>query len=321
MPVDNLIIIGGGPAAYTAALYAARAGLHPLCIAGREAGGQLAGGGSVENFPGFPEAIVGADLVARCRSQAERFGARFIGRQVTEADLSASPFVLDCDGEERRTRALIVATGASPRTLGIPSEIELAGRGVATCGSTAVPAVAGRRVLVIGGGDAALEEALGSAGSAAEVVVVHRRDTFRATPVMVEYADAHERISFLTPFVVDEFLAGEDDAFRGARLRHAESSETHIEAAAAAIVAIGHEPATTLVRGQVACDADGYIVTEPGRSSTSVPGVFAAGDVQDRTYRQAITSAGSGCMAALDAHRWLTGTASESASGALLRVA
>jgi len=316
VPIENLIIIGGGPAGYTAALYAARANLRPLCIEGYGAGGQLLISGTVENFPGFPDSVMGPDLVASCRLQAERFGTRYLMTDVTEVDFSSRPFVVRTGREEHLAKAVIIATGASARTLGLPSEEALAGRGVAYCSVCEGPMFQGRRLLVIGGGDAALEEAVGLTNYASEVVIVHRRQEFRASPIMVQYAQANEKISFLQPYVVEEILAGDDNTVVGAKLRNLEIEATHVEPAGGVFVAIGHDPANNLFRGVLELDELGYIRTEPGASRTSVEGVFAAGDVQDHTYRQVVTSAGSGCVAALDAQRWLASHAMPEAAAA-----
>jgi thioredoxin reductase (NADPH) len=305
MKKENVIVIGGGPAGYTAALYAARAGLEPLCIEGWGAGGQLLVTGQVENFPGFPDGLLGPDLVERIRRQAESFGARFVTRDVTSVDLSEPPFRVDVGDEPQFAKAVIVATGATARQLGLESEAALQNRGVAYCATCDGPLFTGKRVAVVGGGDAALEEAIGMAKYASEVLVVHRRDEFRASRIMQRYARSNEKIAFATPYVVDEILDVSAGRVTGLRLVHVDTGEERIEPVEGVFVSIGHDPNTELFRDFVECDPHGYIAVTPGTSRTSVEGVFAAGDVQDPYYRQAVTSAGSGCMAALDAERWL----------------
>jgi thioredoxin reductase (NADPH) len=302
----DLIIIGGGPAAYTAALYAARANLKPLCIEGFQAGGQLMITSDVENYPGFRDGILGPELMAQMRSQAERFETEFISDDVTHVDLSESPHRVYIGDDEYRARAVIIATGASARQLGLPSEKSLQGRGVSYCAVCDAAFFRGQRVIVVGGGDSAMEEATFMARFASEVVLVHRRDDFRASPIMVDHARATENLKILTPYTIDDVLGVADGKVTGVRLRHAVTGEERIEEAAGFFVAIGHDPNTGIVLDWLDHDENGYLVCEPGSTRTKVEGVFAAGDVQDHIYRQAITAAGSGCMAALDAEHWLT---------------
>jgi thioredoxin reductase (NADPH) len=305
----DLIIIGGGPAAYTAALYAARANLKPLCIEGFQAGGQLMITSDVENYPGFRDGILGPELMAQMRSQAERFETEFISDDVTHVDLSESPHRVYIGDDEYRARAVIIATGASARQLGLPSEKSLQGRGVSYCAVCDAAFFRGQRVIVVGGGDSAMEEATFMARFASEVVLVHRRDDFRASPIMVDHARATENLKILTPYTIDDVLGVADGKVTGVRLRHAVTGEERIEEAAGFFVAIGHDPNTGIVLDWLDHDENGYLVCEPGSTRTKVEGVFAAGDVQDHIYRQAITAAGSGCMAALDAEHWLTARA------------
>jgi thioredoxin reductase (NADPH) len=305
----DVIIIGGGPAAYTAALYAARANLNPLCIEGFQSGGQLMITSDVENYPGFRDGILGPELMAQMRSQAERFSTEFISDDVTSVDFSESPHKVFVGDQEYRARAVIVATGASARQLGLPSEKTLQGRGVSYCAVCDAAFFRGQRVVVVGGGDSAMEEATFMARFASEVLLVHRRDDFRASPIMVDHARATENLKILTPYTIDDVLGVAEGKVTGVHLRHAVTGEERIEEAAGFFVAIGHDPNTSVVLDWLDHDENGYLVCEPGTSRTKIEGVFAAGDVQDHVYRQAITAAGSGCMAALDAERWLTARA------------
>ncbi|HEY1480125.1 MAG TPA: thioredoxin-disulfide reductase [Gaiellales bacterium] len=305
----DVIIIGGGPAAYTAALYAARANLNPLCIEGFQSGGQLMITSDVENYPGFRDGILGPELMAQMRSQAERFSTEFISDDVTSVDFSESPHKVFVGDQEYRARAVIVATGASARQLGLPSEKTLQGRGVSYCAVCDAAFFRGQRVVVVGGGDSAMEEATFMARFASEVLLVHRRDEFRASPIMVDHAKATENLKILTPYTIDDVLGVAEGKVTGVHLRHAVTGEERIEEAAGFFVAIGHDPNTSVVLDWLDHDENGYLVCEPGTSRTKIEGVFAAGDVQDHVYRQAITAAGSGCMAALDAERWLTARA------------
>ncbi len=307
--VDNLTILGGGPAGYTAALYAARANLEPLVIEGFQWGGQLQNTTDVENYPGYPEGIMGPEMMQEFRAQAERFGARFITDDATRVELSDGEvqrvFIGD---EEHASRALILAMGAEPKRLGIPGELELAGKGVSTCGVCDGAFFKGENVAVIGGGDSAMEDSIFISKFANELSVVHRRPEFRASKIMLERADAVPNISFKTPFVPEEFVAGDDGKIASISLRNVETGETESLAVGGAFVAIGHTPRSELVTGQVDTDENGYVVTQPGSTRTKLGGVFAVGDLVDHTYRQAVTAAGTGCMGALDAEWYLRDT-------------
>jgi thioredoxin reductase (NADPH) len=305
MEQRNLIIIGSGPAGYTAAIYAARAGLRPLCIEGFAAGGQLILTGRVENFPGFPEGIDGPELMQRMRDQAEAFGADLLMRDVSELDLSGAPFLVRAGNAEFRARAVIVATGAASKQLGLESEAALQNHGVAYCAICDGAFFRDQRVGVVGGGDAAIETALSLSKLAEKVLIVHRRDELRAASVMQEYAEARDNIHILKPFVVEEILGQDIGRVRGLRLRNTATGDERVEELEGVFVSIGHTPNTEFFRPWLDLDAGGYLVVDPGSTRTNVPGVFAAGDVHDHFYRQAVTAAGSGCMAALEAERWL----------------
>ena len=301
--VRDVIIIGGGPAGYTAALYAARGNLEPLVIEGFAWGGQLMITSDVENYPGFPDGILGPELMQAFRRQAERFGAEYVTDDVTRVDFSERPFRVYVGDDEYRAETVIVATGASARQLGLESERRLQGRGVTYCAVCDAAFWRDRHVLVVGGGDSAMEEALFLTKFASKVTVIHRRDELRASQIMVDRARAHEKIEFLLNAVVDEVLG--DNKMEGVRLRSTLTDETWELAADALFVAIGHDPNTSLFLDQLDHDAAGYLVTRPGSTETNIPGVFAVGDVVDHVYRQAVTAAGSGCMGALDAERFL----------------
>jgi thioredoxin reductase (NADPH) len=301
--VRDLIIIGGGPAGYTAALYAARANLNPLVIEGFSWGGQLMITSDVENYPGYPDGIMGPEMMGDFRRQAERFGAEFLTDDVTRVDFSERPFKVLVDRDEYRARTIIVATGASARWLGLESEQRLQGRGVSACATCDGAFFKEKPIVVIGGGDSAFEEAIFLTRFGTKVTLVNRRDEFRASPIMVDRARANPKIELLTPYTVDEILG--DTAVSGVRLRHAETGETTEIDAQGFFVAIGHDPNTKLFVDQLDHDENGYLVTKPGTTETNIPGVFAVGDVQDHVYRQAVTAAGSGCMGALDAERYL----------------
>jgi thioredoxin reductase (NADPH) len=299
----ELIIIGGGPAGYTAALYAARANLEPLVIEGFQWGGQLMITSDVENYPGYPEGVLGPEMMKDFRSQSERFGAEFISDDVTRVDFSERPFRVYIGDDEYRAEAVIVATGANARQLGLASERTLQGRGVSYCAVCDAAFFREKELVVVGGGDSAMEEATFLTKFADKVTVVHRRDEFRASQIMLDRARANERIEWITNSVVDEVLG--DNVVTGVLIRDVNTDEVSELAADGLFVAIGHDPNTALFVGQLEMDEQGYLLTHDG-TATNVEGVYAAGDVVDHTYRQAITAAGTGSMAALDAERWLT---------------
>ena len=301
----DVIVIGGGPAGYTAALYTARANLDPLVIEGFNWGGQLMITSDVENYPGYADGILGPAMMADFRRQAERFGAEFITDDVTRVDFSEAPYSVWVGDKVYRADAIIVATGASARQLGLPSEQGLQGRGVSYCATCDGAFFRDKVVVVVGGGDSAMEEATFLTRFARKVVIVHRRDEFRASPIMVDRARLDDKVEFVLNAVVDEVLGAEDGHVTGVRLRDTVTDETTLLEADGLFVAVGHDPNSALFLDWLDHDAQGYLVTEPGSTRTNIPGVFAAGDVQDHTYRQAVTAAGSGTMAALDAQRWL----------------
>ncbi len=303
--VREVIIIGGGPAGYTAALYNARANLNPLVIEGFNWGGQLMITSDVENYPGYADGVLGPAMMADFRRQAERFGADFLTDDVTRVDFSERPFRVYVGGDEYRANAVIVATGASARQLGLPSEQLLQGRGVSYCATCDGAFFREKTVVVVGGGDSAMEEATFLTRFASKVIVVHRRDEFRASPIMVDRARENEKIEFVLSSVVDEVLGTDDGRVTGVRLRNVVTDDTREVAADGVFVAVGHDPTTALFLDWLDHDDQGYLVAEPGSTRTNIPGVFAAGDVQDHVYRQAVTAAGSGTMAALDAQRFL----------------
>jgi thioredoxin reductase (NADPH) len=303
--VRDVIVIGGGPAGYTAALYAARANLNPLVIEGFAWGGQLMITSDVENYPGYPGGVLGPEMMADFRRQAERFGSEFLTDDVTSVDFSEQPLRVFVGDDEFRAKTVIVATGANARQLGLESERTLQGRGVSYCAVCDAAFFREKEVIVVGGGDSAMEEAIFLTKFATRVTVVHRRDDFRASPIMIDRAHANEKVEFLTPYVVDEAL-GEDGKLTAVRVANIESGATRELPADGLFVAIGHDPNTKLFVGQLDMDDAGYLLTKPGSTETNVEGVFAAGDVVDHTYRQAITAAGTGTMAALDAERWLS---------------
>jgi thioredoxin reductase (NADPH) len=303
--VRELIIIGGGPAGYTAALYSARANLNPLVIEGFQWGGQLMITSDVENYPGFADGIMGPQLMGEFRRQAERFGAEFVADDVTRVDFSERPFRVFVGDDEYRAETVIVATGASARQLGLESERALHGRGVTYCAVCDAAFYADKEVVVVGGGDSAMEEAIFLTKFASKVTVLHRRDEFRASPIMVDRARANEKIEFVTPVVVEDVLGADGGKLTGVRVRNVETDEVTDLSTDGLFVAVGHDPTTALFLDQLDHDEAGYLVTQPGSTATNVEGVFAAGDVVDHTYRQAVTAAGMGCMAALDAERWL----------------
>ncbi|HET6616566.1 MAG TPA: thioredoxin-disulfide reductase [Gemmatimonadota bacterium] len=302
--VENVVILGSGCAGLTAAIYAARANLEPLVVMGIEAGGQLSMTTDVENYPGFPEGVLGPDLIERMRQQAERFGARFESGDATAVDLSARPFLIEIDGQPRRTRTLIICTGASARMLDVPGERMLIGHGVSTCATCDAAFFRDQEVIIVGGGDSAMEEALFLARFARRVYVVHRRDELRASKIMQERALSNEKIDFLWNTHLTEILG--ESQVEAVRLWNHESGERWEMKVDGVFLAIGHVPNTSIFEHQLEMDAQGYLVpTDPGRSLTSVDGVFIGGDVHDHIYRQAVTAAGAGCRAAMDAERYL----------------
>jgi thioredoxin reductase (NADPH) len=301
--VRELIIVGGGPAGYTAALYAARADLEPLVIEGFQWGGQLMITSDVENYPGYADGVMGPEMMADFRRQAERFGAEFITDDVTKVDFSEQPLRVWVGSDEYQARAVIVATGASARWLGIESEEQHKGRGVSACATCDAAFFREKDVYVVGGGDSAFEEALFLTKFASRVHLVHRRDEFRASKIMVDRAEQNEKLDFVLSAVVEEIVG--DVKVEALRLRSTADERTWEVPADGLFVAIGHDPNTALFVDQLDHDENGYLVTKPGSTETNIPGVFAVGDVQDHTYRQAITAAGTGCMGALDAERFL----------------
>ena len=302
----DVVILGSGSAGYTAAIYAARANLKPLMLVGPQSGGQLTITTEVENFPGFPEGIQGPELMQKMREQAARFGTEIVEATVESVDFSKRPFVLHTDQGEYQGKTVIVSTGASARLLGIPSEKRFFGFGVSACATCDGFFFKGRRVMVVGGGDTALEEANYLSRFCPEVVVVHRRGQMRASKIMQERSLANPKIRFILNATIEE-VVGQENPLKvtGVRLRDTKSGALSEHPIDGIFVAIGHQPNTAFLKGQLALDEKDYVIVEPGSSRTKVPGVFAAGDVADPTYRQAVTAAGSGCQAAIDAERWL----------------
>ncbi len=300
----NVVILGSGCAGNTAAIYAARANLKPLIVSGHEAGGQLALTTLVENFPGFPEGIEGPALVENMKQQAIRFGAEYLHGAALGADFSARPFRLDVEGQWIETRTVIVASGASARWLGLPGERELIGHGVSSCATCDGFFYRGKSIMVVGGGDSAMEEANFLTRFGREVTLVHRRGEFRASKIMLDRARHNPKVKFLANTVVEEIHDVEKSLVTGVRLRDVRTGKVWDQEVDGFFVAIGHIPNTAVFRGQIETDADGYIVSKGG-ARTSIPGVFHAGDVRDRVYRQAITAAGAGCMAAIEVERYL----------------
>ncbi|HEX9504948.1 MAG TPA: thioredoxin-disulfide reductase [Acidimicrobiia bacterium] len=301
--VHEVVIVGSGPAGLTAAVYAGRANLRPVVIEGIGAGGQLMLTEDVENFPGFPDGILGPELMIKFREQAERFGAEFVTADADRVDLSAAPFKLWVGERELRSRSIIVATGASARMLGLASEQRLLGHGVSTCATCDGFFFREKLIAVIGGGDSAVEEAIFLTKFATSVTIVHRRGELRASKIMQDRAYANPKIDFKWNSAVEDVVG--NGSVEAIQLRDTTTGEQSELAVQGLFVAIGHDPNTALFRGQLELDENGYIVTEPDSTHTSVEGVFAAGDVQDHVYRQAVTAAGSGCMAAIEAERWL----------------
>lgn len=302
--VHEVVILGSGPAGLTAAVYTARANLAPLLIDGSQPGGQLTLTTDVENFPGFPKGIMGPQLIQDMRSQAERFGTQFRQGHVTKVDLQTRPFRITVDDEDTvEAKTVIISTGASANLLGLPSESRLMGHGVSTCATCDGFFFRGKDIAVIGGGDSAVEEATFLTKFASKVTLVHRRDKLRASKIMQDRAMSNEKIAFQWNSQLEEVLG--NDVVTGIRLRNTQTNQTEEIPLSGVFVAIGHTPNTGLFKGQLDMDEQGYIRTQPARTLTNIPGVFAAGDVQDSRYRQAVTAAGSGCMAALDAERFL----------------
>ena len=304
MDIRNVVIIGSGCAGHTAALYAARANLKPLVIEGHEPGGQLSLTTLVENFPGFPEGIQGPELIANMRRQAERFGAEYKLAHVTAADLSSRPFTIEAGKEKFQARTLIIASGASARWLGLASEQALIGHGVSSCATCDGFFFSGKEIAVIGGGDSAMEEALFLTRFATKVTVIHRRDEFRASKIMLDRAQKHDKIQFMTNTIVEDVYDPAKKEVTGLKLRDVRTGDTTDFSASAMFLGIGHIPNAKIFEGQLDTDQDGYLKTT-NFVFTKVPGVYACGDVQDRRYRQAITAAGSGCMAALEVEKFL----------------
>ncbi len=304
---ENVVIIGSGPAGYTAALYTARANLEPLVIEGFAWGGLLQQTTDVENYPGFPGGIMGPELMQQMRAQAERFGARLETDEVTAVELATDGGLhrVYVGDQEYLTRTVILAMGAEHRKLGVPGEELLAGRGVSYCATCDAAFFRDVPTIVVGGGDSAMEEAMFLAKFASKVAIVHRREQFRASKIMLERAHALDNVEWLTPYVVEELISVDGTSLARARLRRANDDSTREIEICGAFIAIGHEPQSQLVEGQIELDPGGYVVTEGRSTSTSRPGVFAAGDLVDHTYRQAVTAAGSGCQAALDAEWYL----------------
>jgi thioredoxin reductase (NADPH) len=309
--LENVIIVGSGPAGYTAALYTSRANLDPLVIEGFLWGGLLQQTTDVENYPGFPEGIEGPELMQRFRDQAERFGTRFVTDQASKVQLTNEVGGIHrvwVGKDEYRARTVILAMGAEHKKLEVPGEEELGGRGVSYCATCDAAFFKEKPTMIVGGGDSAMEEAIFLSKFASKVIVVHRREEFRASKIMLERARAIENIEWMTPYTPEEFVAAEGSGLTHVRLRHAVTGETEEVDVAGAFIAIGHEPQSELVAGQVQVDDEGYVITEGRSTRTGKPGVFAAGDLVDHTYRQAVTAAGSGTQAALDAEWYLRDT-------------
>lgn len=303
----NLIIIGSGPAGWTAAIYASRANLVPLLFEGSEPGGQLTTTTDVENYPGFPQGILGPDLMTTFRDQAKRFGTEVISQPVTAVDFSKQPYSVTASGQTYQASAIIISTGASARRLGLENEKKLYGHGVSACATCDGFFFRDKRVIVVGGGDSAMEESLFLTRFASSVTIIHRRDTFRASKIMQERVLNHPKIKVIWNSQVVDVLGVEVGHVTGVVLQDVQTGEKQEMEADGVFAAIGHEPNTSLFRGVIDLDEKGYIKTVPGTTRTNLPGVFAAGDVQDAIYRQAVTAAGTGCMAALEAERFLAG--------------
>jgi thioredoxin reductase (NADPH) len=307
--VENVVIIGSGPAGYTAALYTSRADLEPLVVEGFLWGGLLQTTTDVENYPGYPEGVLGPEMMQQFRDQAERFGSRFLTEDATRVELSRDGGLhrVFVDDREIQARAVVLAMGAEPKKLGVPGEEELATHGISYCATCDAAFFRDKETIVVGGGDTAMEDATFLAKFASKVSIVHRRDEFRASAIMVDRARQAENIEFLTPYVVERFEA-DDGGLSRAVLRNVDTGDEEIREIQGAFIAIGHRPNSKIVEGQVEMDDQGYVLTRDGTTRTSAPGVFAAGDVVDHAYRQAVTAAGTGCMAALDSEWYLRDT-------------
>jgi thioredoxin reductase (NADPH) len=304
MNIESVTIVGTGAAGLTAAIYSARANLKPLCIDGEQPGGQLTITSDVENYPGFAEPVTGPDLMVQFRKQAERFGTRFLTGNLVKADLSRRPFTLELtDGTVVKTKTLIIATGASAKWMGIPSEKKMMGKGVSACATCDGFFFRNQDIAVVGGGDTAMEEATFLTRFGKSVTVIHRRDSLRASKIMQDKARSNPKIKFIWNSAVEEVLG--NPTVTGLRIKNLVTGEMNELAVTGLFIAIGHEPNTHAFRGQLDTNPAGYLVVKPGSTYTNIPGVFAAGDVADHVYRQAVTAAGTGCMAAIDAERWL----------------
>ncbi len=310
--MENVVIIGSGPAGYTAALYAARADLNPLMFEGEVSqeilpGGQLMTTTEVENYPGYPEGVTGPKMMEDFKAQAGRFGTRYLYRTVTKIEFDKTPFVVHCDYDTWEAKAIILATGATAKYLGLPSEEKFMNRGVSACATCdgALPRFRDQPLVVVGGGDTAMEEALFLTKFASKVHIIHRRYKFRASKIMSDRAVNHEKIEVHWNSVVDEVLGEDKAGVTGVRIKHVDTGETKEIPCTGYFAAIGHKPNSDLVKDVLDLDESGYIITEPNSTHTKIPGLFAAGDVKDKVYRQAVTAAGSGCAAAIDATRWL----------------